>query len=341
MPVIEAEPFAPAHVEAAGSLLAARHAADRQRLPVLTAKLVDQGACAAEVAALLQRKRTSGAVALRDGAVVGFLFGEQMLFAPYHDAYQYLHPHSIAMPVLGQAIAPGENVQLVLQALYAFMAARWVRDGFFAHRTYSVPGDAELQEAWVSLGFGRHTTCAVRDTSLPVAGPRAPALEIHRAGPEDLEVVMSLTHLLGLHHTQAPMFWPLLKTAEPAVRDHHVHELESGQAAYFVAYRDGQLAGMQTFIRPGFTPPIIDHEADVYLHEGVVNPAARGGGVGSALLAHAMGWANQSGYRTCTLHFASNNPSGAAFWLGQGFVPVEHSMDRIIDDRIAWANGLD
>lgn len=341
MPVIEVEAFAPAGVEAAGRLLAARHAADRRRLPVLTAKLEDPGACAAEVASLLRRKRTSGAMARRHGDVVGFLFGEAMLFAPNQHPYQYIHPHSIEIPVLGHAAAQGEDALSVYRALYAFMAARWVRDGFFAHRTYIVPGDAELQEAWVSLGFGRHTTCATRDTAAPVTvSPRA-AVEIHQAGREDLDVVLSLAHTLGLHHVQAPIFWPMLKTVEPANRELHARALDAGVEPYFVAYQDGRPVGMQTFLRPGYTPPIIDHETGVYLYEGVVEPDVRGGGVGSALLAHAMAWANQSGYRTCTLHFASNNPSGAAFWLGQGFVPVEHSMDRIIDDRIAWANGLD
>ncbi len=339
IPAVEVEPFGAAHIPAAARLLAARHAAGRARLPFLTARLEDPSACELEVAALLRKKRTSGAVALHNGAVVGYLFGEQMLFAPYHNAYQYLHPHSIAIPVLGHAVAGDRDASAVLQALYGFMAESWVRDGYFAHRLYLVPGDPAELEAWVSLGFGRHTTCAVRETALPVRGSPAAGVEIHRAGPEDLAVVMDLAHLLGLHHVQAPMFWPLLKTTGQAAREHHAQELESGRTPYFIAYRNGRPAGMQTFIRPGFTPAIINYETDVYLHEGVVDPQARGEGVGGALLAHAMAWASESGYTTCTLHFASNNPSGAPFWLGHGFVPVEHSMDRIIDQRIAWADG--
>ena len=45
----------------------------------------------------------------------------------------------------------------------------------------------------------------------------------------------------------------------------------------------------------------------------------------------------EQGYANCCLHFASDNPSGAPYWLGQGFVPVEHTMVRRIDERIAWA----
>lgn len=339
MPAIEVEAFAPDGIEAAGRLLAARHAADRRRLPVLTAKLEGPGACAAEVASLLHRKRTSGAIARRNGEVVGFLFGEQMLFAPYQHPYQYIHPHSIEIPVQGHAVAPGEDLVTVYRALYGFLAVEWVRHGFFVHRTYIVPGDAELQEAWVALGFGRHTTCATRDTAAPVAVEPRAGIDIHLAGREDLEVVLGLSRTLELHHVAAPIFWPMLKTVEPANREFHAGALESGEEPYFVAYEGGRPVGMQTFLRPGYTPPTIDQEADVYLYEGVVEPDVRSGGVGRALLAHSMAWARDRGYRTCTLHFASNNPSGVPFWLGQGFVPIEHSMDRIVDGRIAWANG--
>ena len=53
---------------------------------------------------------------------------------------------------------------------------------------------------------------------------------------------------------------------------------------------------------------------------------------------HSMRWAREQGHLTCTLHFASGNPSGAPFWLRHGFIPVTHTMERRVDERIAWAN---
>jgi GNAT superfamily N-acetyltransferase len=94
---------------------------------------------------------------------------------------------------------------------------------------------------------------------------------------------------------------------------------------------------MQSFLRPGFTPPIVQHARDVYLFDGVVASGARGGGIGGTLLRQSMDWARQAGHETCTLHFAAANPLGAPFWLGHGFVPVEHTMERVIDSRVAWA----
>ena len=106
---------------------------------------------------------------------------------------------------------------------------------------------------------------------------------------------------------------------------------------WYCLHLDGRAAGMQTFLRPGFTPPIVKAESNVYLFEGVVTAEARGGGIGTALLQESMAWAARAGFETCTLHYASANPLGAPFWLRNGFVPVEHTMANVIDERIAWA----
>jgi GNAT superfamily N-acetyltransferase len=135
------------------------------------------------------------------------------------------------------------------------------------------------------------------------------------------------------------MFWPLLNEPQAAAREHTKGLLDNPANAHFIVYADGKPAGMQTFMRPGFTPPVMDFEHDVYLFEGVVEAKARSGGVGTALLAHSMKWAQEQGYSQCTLHFASGNPSGAPFWLGHGFVPIEYTMVRHVDERVAWANG--
>jgi GNAT superfamily N-acetyltransferase len=94
---------------------------------------------------------------------------------------------------------------------------------------------------------------------------------------------------------------------------------------------------MQSFLRPGFTPPTVQRSSDVYLFEGVVSNDARGGGIGAALLKYSMDWARGAGFESCTLHFAAGNPSGAPFWTSNGFVPVEHTMERTIDSRVTWA----
>ncbi|GAB4335422.1 MAG: GNAT family N-acetyltransferase [Dehalococcoidia bacterium] len=334
---ITVRPFEPRDLDDAARLLAARHTRDRQRLPMLAAALEERAACRSMLAPLVENPRAEGAIATRGDQVVGFLFGEQSLIAPDNFAYQFVPPYAIAIGVQHHAVAVGEDATTVYRALYAHLAEGWTRKGFFEHRAHVVPGDAEVQEAWVALGFGRHMTAATRSTEDPVRNTRAAGIEVHDASPEDIDVVMGLSLTLARHHAQAPMFWPVLPTALPAAREFMLGALADPSCPHFIGYRDGKPIGMQTFLVEGFTPPIVERDGNIYLFEGVVEPEAQSAGVGAALLDHGMRWARDSGYRWCTLHFASGNPSGAPFWLSHGFIPVEHAMVRRIDERIAWA----
>jgi GNAT superfamily N-acetyltransferase len=338
MPGITIQPFAYDHIEPAAGLLAARHRAARHFVPHLTPALDEPAAFVERLAKYATNPRAHGRAALRDGRLVGFLFGEEELVAPDSFAAQWVPPQTIAISLDGHCVAGGEDALAVYRALYADLAEAWVGWGYFTHRVGVFDCDAEVQHAWMVLGFGRHSTAATRHTG-PVDTSSRPlaAIEVHRAGPEDIEVVMRLTDELNRHHASSPMFWPIVRTAQPAGRAIVVEALEKGETPFFVAYRDGAPLGMQTFLRPGWTPSLIDRAHDVYLFEGVVSREARAGGVGTALLAHSMTWAREAGYATCTLHFAAANPSGAPFWLGHGFVPLEHGMERRIDQRIAWS----
>jgi GNAT superfamily N-acetyltransferase len=339
MPRIPLREFTPADIDAAAALLAARHTRERARLPQLGARLESTDACTGELRRFVANARMNGVVAETfDGSIAAFLFGEKMMLPPNAYPSMFVYPHSISMPVHGHAAVIGGDTTALYRAMYADLAGRWVRQGFFVHETHVTPADPELQEAWVSLGFGRATTAAVRHTG-PVEGATPASVQIHHAAAEDIAVVISLSDTLFGFHSESPIFWPFLEAPKDAAREHTRDMLVQPGNAYFVAYDNGVPAGMQTFNRPGFIPPVLDLEGNVYLYEGVVEPDARSGGVGTALLSHSMAWARGQGYDKCTLHFASANPSGGPFWLGHGFVPIEYSMTRHIDERVAWANG--
>ncbi|MCC6381854.1 MAG: GNAT family N-acetyltransferase [Dehalococcoidia bacterium] len=337
MPRLEARPVHRQDISEAALLLAGRHRRDRTRLPMLATRFEDKGACAEEIERLAGTPGASGAAALRDGRLVGFAFGEKLLPAPQAMTAQFYPPYTMSVPVLGHAVDDEEDATAVIRVLYAFLAAGWTASGFFYHQAHVVAGDAATQEAWVALGFGRTTTAAVRDTALPVEGAPA-AVSLHEGGAEDIDVVMRLDETLFLHHSRSPIFWPMLRETEKSAREFQQGLLAAGGNAHWIAHREGQPVGMQTFMRPGFTPPIVEPDGTVYLFQGVVDEEARGGGVGTAILARSMEWCRAEGHRRCCLHFASGNPSGAPFWLSNHFVPVEHSMLRHVDERIAWAN---
>ena len=336
---IVVRPFETSDLEAAAALLATRQKRDRLRFERLEPGLESHGVCAELLAPLASTAHTSGVVALRDGRVAAFLFGEKMTFAPYEFLSMFIPPHSISIPVQGHAAEPGEELFALYRAMYGELAGQWVRQGFFVHQTHISASDAELQEAWVALGFGRTMTAAIRGTEPVAAGALRAGVEIHRASEEDLDVVMALGDTLFKFHSQSPMFRPFLTEPQAAAREFHRTMLSNPANGYFVAYERDRPVAMQTYAVPGFTPPIAPHERTVYLFEGVAEPDMRGGGLGRALLDRGMAWAREQGHEHCTLHFASGNPSGGPFWLGQGFQPFEYTMARHVDERVAWANG--
>ncbi len=335
---LEVRRFTADDLSEAGALLARRHARDRSRL-VVAGGSTDPVACAEAVIPVANDTRSIGFIAHRGGKPAGFLIGEALLLSPEDFASQFLPPHSGSIGIESHAVADGEDQSEVYRALYTELAYEWVRAGFFVHRWGIPAGDPDLNEAVASLGFGRHSVAATRLVADPVTAPGDSSIEIHRAGSEDIAVVQSLADHLMAFHSRSPMFWPFLRSTDAAARAYNQRELESQSTPYWVAYANGQAVAMQTFLKPGFVPPIVDPEGSIYLFDGVVHESARGGGIGSRLLRHSMAWAAENGYRTCTLHFASANPSGGPFWLANGFRPIEYTMERRIDERVAWANG--
>ena len=339
MPQPTVRPMQTQDIPVAAMLLAARHARDRTRLPILARALAEPSGCQPLLVSALANPRNLGFVAEQAGDVIGYVIGEKNLLPPDHFASQFIPPHSGSIGIEGHAAAAGADTTVVYRALYRELADAWVRSGFFTHRWQITPGDADVAEAVVSLGFGRHSVAATRDTAKPVETTVAADLDIHRAGAEDVGVVTSLSDQLMAFHSRAPIFWPFLRTTDAQAHGFNLEQLTTGATPYWIAHVGGKPAGMQTFLKPGFTPMTVEPVGDVYLFDGVVDEAMRSGGIGAGLLQHSMRWAAENGFRTCTLHFASGNYSGGPFWLGHGFVPVEHTMERHIDERVAWAHG--
>jgi GNAT superfamily N-acetyltransferase len=332
-------PFEERHVEAAAVLLAARHARDRAREAVLPAAFESPGDVQPHIERLAQRAGTAGVVAERDGEPVGFLLATAILPVPTQFLAQFYPPRSMSMPYEGHALAADEEPSLYRE-LYAALAGDWVRRGFFDHFVDVPDGDAAAREAWDSLGFARDITCVVREVNLPVAQAGrqedASALEIHQVDAEEIDTIAALADMLWEHHLLSPIFAPYLSEVAAGTREMSLELLAEPANAHFVAYRDGKPLGMDTFVASGFSPPLATPEACIYLWQGIVSPNARGAGVGRALLSHAMGWAQEQGYRWCTLHFYAANLAGASFWLANGFRPLEHRLRRRVDERIAW-----
>lgn len=339
MPRFRVKPFQSEHLDAAAALLAARHARDRVREPVLPEVYAHPDAVRPLLEQLLVRPATSGAVALSDERLIGFALGETVLTPPTASFAVYIRPRAARVTYAAHAVESG--AEDVYRDLYAALAAGWVARGYFAHYVEVAAGDRTARDAWFSLGFGDDIAAAVRDTG-PVAPDRLPgrvSAEFTAAAGEDIDAVMELALGLTRHHAQPPMCFPYLPETEPDARRFQQDLLANPANAHWLASEIGHAVALQTFLPGGFLSPLVTPERSVYLFQGYTRPEARGSGVGTALLDHSMAWARGQGFEHCTLHYLTANLSGSRFWTGHGFRPVDVRMFREVDQRIAWAHG--
>jgi GNAT superfamily N-acetyltransferase len=327
------------HLDAAALLLAERHVRDRERDPRFPAAYEIPPACRPLIESALTEFGATGVVASEGGEVVGFAVMSPFLAQPMHMTAAFFPPRSASVSYSNHA-AKGGMEHEVYREMYAALAADFVERGYFDHYAYIAPRDKVVEEAFVSLGFGRTLTAALRGVEPVEAGliPGAGSAELHAAGAEDASVVFALNDELNAHHARAPIFWPMLR--EPAESSHQFTRdllADPKTNAHWVAYGDGKPLGMNTFMAPVWITPMLTPEKTIYLYQGIVSEEARRGGLGRTILARGIDWAREQGYQHVALHFASPNVSGARFWQSQGFAPIEHRMARHVDERIAWA----
>lgn len=342
MTIIISEFDSARHLDAAASLLAERHVRDRERDPRFPAAYEIPPACRPLIEQALATEGGRGVVAASGGEIVGFAVMAPFLAQPTHMTAAFFPARCTNLGYTAHASKAGMELD-VYREMYAALADHFVGQGFFDHNVYIAPRDKAVEEAFVSLGFGRTVTAAMRGVEPVEDSPGsvdvgASALELHAASGEDALVIFALYDELNAHHARAPIFWPNLRETSASSHAFQRDLLNDPKAnAHWVAYDAGRPVGMNTFMPPFWLAPTITPEKTVYLYQGVVSEDARRGGVGRAILVRGIDWAREQGYQHVALHFAAPNVAGARFWQGNGFVPVEHRMTRHIDERISWA----
>jgi GNAT superfamily N-acetyltransferase len=321
---------------AAATLLARRHVVDRRNEPVLPDRYEDADEALGLISDLLESPRVAGVFATRDGQPAGFLAGRMLTPSPLSMVAKFLSARSAMVPYEGHALDDREDGELYRE-LYAALAPVWVDRGYFSHYVEISPLDVTAADAFGSLGFGRQVTLALRRVVDPIEDVSHDGFDIQRAGPRDLETILRLIGVLAQHHASSPSFLPYLREPDAEIAQSARELLEAWANGHFIATRNGEAIGMQTFRSPQFVSPLATPERCIYLSDGVTVPEARRTGVGRALLAESMEWAGDAGFSSCLLHFLSSNLSGARFWQANGFWPLVHTLARHVDERIAYA----
>jgi GNAT superfamily N-acetyltransferase len=315
----EIAPLRNEHLEGAAALMTARYRALRESAPSLPTRYEDVSSILPPLRDLAGQ--APGVVAMRGGRLVGFLLARVLP--------EFRGKRSVYSPEWANAVEV-EDSRKTYREMYAHLSARWVADGCFTHLITLLAHDREAIDAWHWLGFGLAAVDAIRDLA-PAQGAWAD-VEIRRAGLEDVEQAMTLSHALQRHLVAAPIF---LRSVGKQGRAFHEQWLANSDNALWLAYRGGEIVACM-----GLEPSnpeacyVIRDEKTISITSAFTNESQRDRGIGTALLNHSLAWARSVGYQRCAVDFEPQNIPAARFWL-RHFQPVCYSLVRHVDERVA------
>ena len=303
---LELRPFSEDFVETAGELLAARHRAHRAAEPLLPPRYEDPAAAAAEIEALVRSEGASGAIAVRDGRVVGFLLG-----APRPDP---VWGANVWVELAGHAAEVPEDVR----DLYGVAAAAWSEAGHTEHYALVPASDAELVRAWFRLGFGQQQAYGIRDVPV-VTWPEG----ARRAELRDVDALVELTPVLPAHQAGSPVFAPGRPPGpNEELRAELIEDLANDDVGDFVAEQEGVVVAALQAVAvelSGTHSGLARPDRGALIGWAAARPEVRGSGTGLALTQAAFAWARERGREVMVADWRVPNLLASRFWPARGF----------------------
>jgi ribosomal protein S18 acetylase RimI-like enzyme len=159
-----------------------------------------------------------------------------------------------------------------------------------------------------------------------------PAFTIRRAGPKDIPGALELYGQLDRLQGGWRVFEPL---ADPVgeVEARYRRALMEPDSIHVVAEREGRVVGMA--LARITVPSSMSDERAAELSNVVVDPPARGRGIGRALVAEVARWARDLGVRRIVIKTYAQNQEALAFWEALGFRPRFVQMTATADHLAA------
>jgi ribosomal protein S18 acetylase RimI-like enzyme len=314
--MLSIRPFEGADVESAGHLLAARHRRERALHPLLPATYDDPGAAADAVREVFAAEDASGAVAERDGRMVGYLVG-----APKSDA-----SWGSNVWVEGPGVAAEDEEDA--RDLYAAAAAGWVAEGRVAHYVL-VPAGDPLERAFYRLAFGHQHTHAIMPTPSAVQVDTC----VRRARRPDIPALARLEVSLPEHLRRSPVFSSVPVPTLAEVVAEYEGDFDDPDFATFVTEVDGVVVGSaigspieKSGMHKGLTRP----DGAGLLGFAAVLPEARGRGLGRRLGDAVLAWCHERGYPSVVTDWREANLEASRAWRAMGFTPTYTRLHRLV-----------
>ena len=306
MPELEIQPFAEEHLDGAAGLLEERHARHREAEPGLPGNIDYR----AEIEALWGMDERSGATAIRNGELVGYLLGA------HRDVESW--GSNIWVEYAGHAVREPELVR----DLYAAAAEGWVAQGRNAHYALVPATDPELVDAWFRLSFGAQHAAGIQET--PAVADNSPSDVIaRRATAEDVEAGTALDLELPRHQERSPVFSMAAPTAiTDEDREQFLSEVDDPEVGLFLAEIDGKPVGELLMVpveRSSMHVGLARPERAAFLTFAATLPEARGSGAGLALTNAGLAWAREHDYPVTVVDWRETNLLASRFWPRRGF----------------------
>ena len=317
-------PFGEEHLPTAGRLLAQRHRRHRVAEQLLSPRFEDPAVSEAEVTAAFKSADASGAVAVRDGEVVGYVLGAPKTSPVWGP--------NVWVESAGQACGPSAEDAELMRDVYAAAATRWVDEGRRAQYVLVPAHDEALVGAWFRLGFGHQHTHAVRE-NLATEPVVRPGVTIRPAEREDIPTLARLDCELPQHQGLSPCFSAGdLGTVEEAQQE---WEEDWGDPDFptWVAEHDGRVVGSAvgcSLTKSSANGGLLAPDSAGFLGFAAVLPEARGLGAGRALGETVMRWSGEAGFDCVATDWRQTNLLSSRIWPSLGFRPTFLRLHRTI-----------
>jgi ribosomal protein S18 acetylase RimI-like enzyme len=336
---IEIIPFHEGLLPGAAELLAARHARDRARLPLLPGRFEAAKSALAAVRDVWHKPQSSGRAAIRDGRLVAYLIGEAR--------FDTLRGRHIWIHLAGHATAADESPELY-GPLYAAAGTEWLKLGAYDHYVMMPANDRVGLDVWFSLSFGKQQAHAIRSLADPLPEPiDIPGIRFRRATEDDRDaMVEEMSPILRQHMVGPPVWGAALPENALAMREGFAEMVSDDTARVWLAVAEsgaegsGHVLGYQVYepATPADDDLLIPISGKTVLLEvAATRPEARGRGIGRGLTSVGLAEAAAGGYTTCVADWRTTNLEAGRFWPRMGFHAAVYRLTRAVDPRIAWA----
>jgi ribosomal protein S18 acetylase RimI-like enzyme len=301
---VEIQPFSDDHLDDAARLLEERHGRHRAVEPLLREQANFRG----EVETLWAGDEASGAVALRDDRVVGYLLG-----APRDDSWG----PNIWVEAAGHAAEETEDVR----DLYAAAAAHWVERGRTRHYVL-VPEDEALVDAWFRVGFGGQHAHGIREVPAHTEVAVPDGFEIRVPKESEIEELIDVGRALPKHQAKAPVFSQRPVPTEVEERQEWLDTFADNDEEVLIGYlNDRPVAcwSVTSIERSEEHSGLARPERAAFIGFAATLPESRGSGIGVALTDACFAWAAEHDYPTMVTDWRETNLLASRFWPKRGF----------------------